>query len=104
MASSSEGGSDTPRLLDQVRATIRARRYGRRTEDPYVHWIRRFIVFRGRRHPRELREEDIKAFMTWLTVDLGASAETRDLDGLPASTCTNRSSSGLYRRPAEPPA
>ena len=43
-----------PRLLEQVRAEIRARHYSRRTEDAYVHWIRRFIVFHGRRHPREL--------------------------------------------------
>jgi hypothetical protein len=55
-----------PRLLDQVRATIRARQS--RTEDAYVHWIR-FIVFHGRRHPLELRAADITAFITWLAVD-----------------------------------
>jgi hypothetical protein len=37
--------------MEQVRAEIRARHYSRRTEDAYVHWIRRFIVFLGRRHP-----------------------------------------------------
>jgi hypothetical protein len=49
----------SPRLLDQVRTAIRARRYSRRTEDAYVHWIRRFIVFHGRRHPRELGAPEI---------------------------------------------
>ena len=78
----------TPRLLGQVRATIRARHYGRRTEeslrtlDPSLHRLP------WPTPPAGLREEDIKAFMTWLAVDLGASAVTRDLDGLPPSTCT----------------
>ena len=53
-----------PRLLDQVRAAIRARHYSQRTEDAYVHWIRRFIVFHGRRHPQELGAADVTAFVT----------------------------------------
>jgi len=40
-----------------------------RTEDAYVHWIRRFIVFHSRRHPRKLRAPEISAFLTWLAVD-----------------------------------
>ena len=44
------------KLLDQVRAAIRMRHYSRRTEEAYVSWIRRFIVFHGKRHPRELGE------------------------------------------------
>jgi hypothetical protein len=54
----------SPRLMEQVRAEIRARHYSRRTEDAYVHWIRRFIVFHGRRHPRELGAPEISAFVT----------------------------------------
>jgi len=44
-----------PRLLDQVRQAIRTRHYSPRTEKAYVGWIRRYILFHGKRHPRELR-------------------------------------------------
>jgi len=67
-----------PRLLEQVRAEIRARHYSRRTEDAYVHWIRRFIVFHGRRHPRELRAPEISAFLTWLAVERHVAASTQN--------------------------
>ncbi len=67
-----------PRLLDQVRAAIRARHYSRRTEAAYVHWIRRFIVFHGRRHPNELGAADVTAFVTWLAVNEGVAASTQN--------------------------
>jgi site-specific recombinase XerD len=44
-------GPPPPRLLDRVRDTIRARHYSRRTEKAYVHWIKRYIFFHGKRHP-----------------------------------------------------
>lgn len=56
----------TPRLLDQVRAAIRVRHYGIRTEDAYLHWIRRFILFHRKRHPRELEEAAVAAFLSEL--------------------------------------
>jgi hypothetical protein len=43
-----------PRLLDQVREEIRKRHYSRRTEKTYIGWIRRFILFHGKRHPSEM--------------------------------------------------
>jgi integrase len=67
-----------PRLLDQVRAAIRARHYSRRTEAAYVHWIRRYIVFHGRRHPNELAAADVTAFVTWLAVNEGVAASTQN--------------------------
>lgn len=67
-----------PRLLEQVRAEIRARHYSRRTEDAYVHWIRRFIVFHGRRHPRGLGAREISAFLTWLAVEQHVAASTQN--------------------------
>lgn len=48
-----------PRLLDQVRATIRGKHYSRRTEKTYIHWIKRFIYFTGKRHPPEMGGNDI---------------------------------------------
>ena len=67
-----------PRLMEQVRAEIRARHYSRRTEDAYVHWIRRYIVFHGRRHPRDLGAPEISTFVTWLAVERRVAASTQN--------------------------
>ncbi len=67
-----------PRLLDRVRATIRARHYSRRTERAYIGWIRRFILFHGKRHPMELGESEMTAFLTHLAVSAGVSASTQN--------------------------
>ncbi len=67
-----------PRLLDQVRDAIRTRHYSPRTEKAYVGWIRRFILFHGKRHPRELGEAEIRAFLTSLAVDAGVSSSTQN--------------------------
>jgi len=58
------------KLLDSVRAAIRTRHYGRRIEEAYVDQIRRFIIFHGKRHPTEMREREINAFLTHLAVEL----------------------------------
>jgi integrase len=68
----------TPRLLDQVRDAIRVRHYSRRTEDTYVHWIRRFILFHAKRHPREMGEREITAFLTFLAVKKNVAASTQN--------------------------
>ena len=68
----------TPRLLDQVRAAIRVRHYSRRTEDTYVHWIRRFILFHAKRHPQEMGEREVTAFLTYLAVDKNVAASTQN--------------------------
>jgi integron integrase len=64
-------------LLDRVRESIRARHYSIRTEEAYVGWIRRFIRFHGRRHPREMGEKEINAFLSSLAVDAKVSASTQ---------------------------
>ena len=61
-----------------MRQAIRTRHYSRRTEDAYVHWIRRFIVFHDRRHPRELGAPEISAFLTWLAVERRVAASTQN--------------------------
>ena len=66
-----------PRLLDQVRASIRLRHYSPRTEEAYVGWIRRFIIFRGKRHPAEMGEAEANAFLTDLAVARKVSASTQ---------------------------
>jgi len=67
-----------PRLLDRVRAVIRARHYSRRTEDAYVAWIRRFIVFHGRRHPVAMGAPEITQFLTSLAVDRKVASSTQN--------------------------
>jgi site-specific recombinase XerD len=69
--------SHSPKLLDRVREAIRLRHYSRRTEDAYVLWIRRFIVFHGKRHPRELGEADVTAFISSLATR-GVSPSTQN--------------------------
>jgi hypothetical protein len=57
-----------PRLLDQVRDVIRVKHYSIRTEQAYVQWIKRFIIFHGKRHPSEMGEAEVSAFLTHLAV------------------------------------
>jgi hypothetical protein len=67
-----------PKLLDRVRMAIRARHYSRRTEDAHVYWIRRYIVFHGRRHPSELGSADVTRFLTSLAVGRSVAASTQN--------------------------
>ena len=67
-----------PRLLDQLREAIRRRYYSRRTEEAYVHWVRRFVYFSGRRHPRELGESEVTAFLTHLAVERNVATATQN--------------------------
>src|SRR5262245_55468690 len=73
-----------PRLLDQIREAIRARHYSLRTEEAYVGWIRRYILFHRKRHPLEMAEPEINAFVTHLAVagSVGASTQTQALSAL----------------------
>jgi len=70
--------SPPPRLLDQVRAAIRARHYSPRTEAAYVGWIRRFILFHGKRHPRHMGEAEVVEFLSALATVGQVSASTQN--------------------------
>jgi hypothetical protein len=70
--------SRPPRLLDRVRAALRTRHYSRRTEDAYVHWIRRYILFHGKRHPDTLGEVEVTAFLSALAVTEKVAASTQN--------------------------
>jgi len=67
-----------PRLLDRVRAAIRARHYSRRTEKAYVAWIRRFILFHQKRHPAEMGGAEVTQFLSALVVDKNVAASTQN--------------------------
>ena len=70
--------TSAPRLLDRVRQAIRTRHYSRRTEEAYVHWIRRYIVFHGKAHPSTMGAQEISAFLTWLAVRRHVSASMQN--------------------------
>lgn len=53
-----------PKLLDRVRSALRARHYSRRTEKAYVGWIRRYVLFHGKRHPAEMGRDEVTRFLT----------------------------------------
>jgi integron integrase len=67
-----------PRLLDRVRHAVRTRHYSRRTERAYVGWIRRFVLFHGKRHPDQMGADEIRAFLTALATAGKVSASTQN--------------------------
>ena len=69
-------GPPKPRLLDRVRAAVRIRHYSRRTEEAYVAWTRRYILFHGKRHPVEMGAPELTRFLSSLAV-------LRPLEGVP---------------------
>ncbi len=71
-------GEQRPRLLEQVRARLRVKHYSVRTEQAYVAWIRRFVIANGRRHPREMAQAEVEAFLTGLATEGQVSAGTQN--------------------------
>jgi integron integrase len=67
-----------PKLLDQVRARIRVKHYSIRTETQYVQWVKRYIYFHDKRHPRDLGAPEVEAFLTDLAVVGKVSASTQN--------------------------
>jgi integron integrase len=66
-----------PRLLDLVRERIRTKHYSLRTEQTYLQWIRRFILFHGKRHPREMGAPEVEAFLSNLATERNVAASTQ---------------------------
>jgi len=66
------------KLLDRVRDCIRTKHLSIRTEEVYLNWIKRYILFHQKKHPRELREQHIEQFLTSLAVDSQVSASTQN--------------------------
>ena len=73
-----------PKLLDQVRGLLRLKHYSIRTEQAYLHWIKRFILFHNKRHPSDMAEPEVTAFLSHLAVDnkVSASTQTQALSAL----------------------
>ncbi|MEJ8568391.1 integron integrase [Elongatibacter sediminis] len=67
-----------PRLMDRVREVMRVRHYSLDTERCYLEWIRRFILFHGKRHPAEMGKVEVEAFLTHLAVNRGVAPSTQN--------------------------
>ncbi len=67
-----------PKLLEQIRTVIRLRHYSLRTEQSYVNWIKRYIIFSNKRHPAELGAAEVTAFLSYLAVGRKVSASTQN--------------------------
>ena len=67
-----------PRLLDEVRSALRVKHYSIRTEEAYIQWIKRFIYFHNKKHPAEMGEAEISAFLTYLAVTKNVTASTQN--------------------------
>lgn len=71
-------GAQPPKLLDRMRAAIRVRHLNLRTEEAYVHWVRRFVVFHGKRHPAEMGAAEVSLWLSHLAVARQVAASTQN--------------------------
>jgi integron integrase len=71
-------GAKAPKLLDGVRDAIRRKHYSPRTEEAYVHWIKRFIYFSGKRHPKDLGAGEVTGFLNYLAGERDVAAATQN--------------------------
>src|SRR5712692_8266128 len=67
-----------PKLLNQVRERIRVKHYSYRTEQSYVQWIKQYIFFHNKKHPKDMGKQEVSAFLTHLAVDRRVSASTQN--------------------------
>lgn len=68
----------TTHLMDQVRSTLRVHHYSLRTEESYLHWIKRFILFHGKRHPKDIGKNEITEFLSDLATRKHVAASTQN--------------------------
>jgi Phage integrase, N-terminal SAM-like domain len=66
------------KLLEQVRDAIRLKHYSYRTEETYVSWIVRYILFHNKRHPKDMEVPEIEEFLTHLAVEGNVTAATQN--------------------------
>lgn len=67
-----------PKLLDQLRDAVRVRHYSIRTEESYMDWVKRYILFHGKRHPKDMGKQEIGEFLTHLAVERNVAASTQN--------------------------
>jgi len=96
-------GGPPAKLLDRVRYRIRVKGYSIRTEQSYVSWVRRFILFHNKRHPQDMGKHEIEAYLTHLAVNRHVSPSTQNMEFawqyvFPAKTISIDPRSGIKRR------
>jgi len=69
---------EQPRLLDQVRSSLRVRHYSLRTEEAYIQWIKRFILYHNKRHPKDMGKVEVEAYLTHLATVRNVAAATQN--------------------------
>lgn len=67
-----------PKLLDQVRITLRTNHYSRKTEESYISWIKQFIIYNNKIHPEKLGKEEIQKFLNYLAIERHVSSSTQN--------------------------
>jgi len=75
----SQNGQPKPKLLDQVKTQLRSMHYSRRTEESYVNWIKRYILYHNKTHPAKLGKDEIRKFLNHLAVERNVSALTVEI-------------------------
>lgn len=68
-----------PRLLDQMRNVLRLHQYSIATEKVYLQWVRRFILFHGKRHPASMSKKEVESFLTYLAARRHVSPSTQNV-------------------------
>lgn len=68
-----------PKLLDEVTSLLRMKHYSKRTEEAYITWIKRFILFHNKKHPKEMGEKEINQYLTHLALRENVSSSTQNL-------------------------
>ncbi len=71
-------GDNSPKLLDQVKTMIRLKHYSQKTEKSYCYWVRQYIYFHNKKHPKKMGENEIRAFLNHLAVDKKVAASTQN--------------------------
>lgn len=66
------------KLMEQVKDILRAKHYSPRTEETYTDWIKRYIIFHEKRHPKEIGEKEIQTFITYLATELKLAASSQN--------------------------
>ena len=67
-----------PKLLDQVRSEMRAKHYSLKTEKTYLSWIKQYIFYNSKRHPKDMGDEEINTFLKYLAVERKVSSSTQN--------------------------
>ena len=68
----------SPKLLDQLRERVRLKHYSYKTEQSYVQWVKRYILFHNKRHPKDMGGVEIREFLNHLAIEKYVSASTQN--------------------------